>query len=1098
MYHRLLICALFASLFFQLNLTADAQALRDQFGKNRIQYKVKKWQYYSTDNFDIFYYEGGQKTAKLGIEYLEKEFDKMTDAIGYSPYSKIKIFLYNSEDDLRQSNVGLNGNQYTIGGQTNFTKSHVEMAVPGTMTEYRETLLYNVGKLLVEDMMFGGSLAEMFQSAYLLHLPTWFVTGASAYISKGWSVEMDDFVRELILSKDFKRVNSYSGPEAELLGQSIWNFIAERYGKANLSNILNLTRIIRNEERSIVSTLGISYPEFIAEWQRFYTDMSANVVGTYQMPADHLAITSKNGQSKAYDNIRISPDGSKMAYAVNKSGKYNVVIREIASGKEKVILKTGFKVVNQQVKGQLPLVSWKDDDQLGIIYLKKGQSYLQMYSLSSKSFLERPLNRINNVTAFDIKKDSNVGVIAGDRKGRNGLFLVSLKRFSLRMITKDLYDDRQPRFIPNTNSIVFASNRVSDTLSVKEGELLNMPESYNIFLYNLDTTRKVLTRVTRNIGKNMQPVPVSDRYFYYLSDQQGIRNLYRYDLENQLYQQVSNYAVSIHDYDIGPDNNFSFIAKKGDQDFIYYQANAPLGQSIFTPATGRRQLLNAKKVRNKLIMRKKEAIADSLRRVEQELEKFNETLRSPSSLQLDSLSKALTAPDQLDSTGLNTSSYIEEEQGLINTDDYEFDVAGPPVAKKRESFLTKYRLMRRDSEVLGPENYETYFRMNNLLTSFVIDPLMGFGVQMEAEMTDLLEDHRFYGGFVMATDFRSGSFFAEYEYLKHFLDYRLRYDRRVLNMMTQDFTDHQYRQNKIDASVSLPLSVSSRVTLASVLNHTYWVDRSADNLISPPLVPTSEPQNIYLGLKAEYVFDNTTSTGLNLREGMRFRGGVEAYSSVYGDLRNYGKMDLDFRNYFKIHREIVLATRLYYGRFFGPGSKSFLLGGVNNWLFNRTDNAGLDAESGDPLYFKQDVNNSDVLFAEYVTDLRGFNYNTFNGSNVLLANAELRIPLIRYLSKEPISSNFLRNLQFIGFFDIGSSWTGPSAFARENNINTDVVNGGPFEGKINNFKNPWLYSYGTGVRTSMLGYFVRFDVAWATEDYQQRKPRLSISIGYDF
>ncbi|GJM62128.1 MULTISPECIES: hypothetical protein [Persicobacter] len=1082
----------------------SAQALRDEFGQNRIQYQVKDWKYYSTDNFDIYYYEGGQQFAKLGIEYLEEEFDRMTDLIGYSPYSKVKIFLYNSEEELGQSNVGLSGNYYSIGGQTNFTKSHVELAYPGTMSLYRETLLFHVAKLLVEDMMFGGSLADMFQSTYLLNLPTWFVTGASAYIAEGWSVEMDDFVRELIISEDFRRVNSYSGEEAQLLGQSIWNFIVQRYGRANLSNILNLTRIIHNEERSIVSTLGISYPEFISEWQRFYKDMSANIGNSYQMPQDQFLLFDKNKKGRAYGKMRISPDGTRIAYAVDNSGKFSVEVEEIASGKVKTIIKAGYKEVNHRPGEYLPLISWKDDNTLGIIYRKKEQSYLQMYEFSSKSFLERPLGRVNNITSFDIKRDSNVGIIAADRKGRNGLFLVSLKRFTTRLLTKDIFDDIEPRFIPNTNTVVFASNRISDTLGVKDNKLKDLPETYNIFLYNLDTTRTVLTRVTNNIGYNIKPVPVDEQYFYYLSNQQGIYNLYRYDLENRLYQQVSNYAVSIRDYDIGPDNAMVYTARKSDKDFIYYEPNAPLNRSIFTLATGRRQLLNAKAVKDRMEKRKKQALQDSLERVENELRKFNETLRSPGSLFLDSIANTIGKDfDQpplkdLDPEGLATESLISDDPNLVNTDNYQFSSTKTPANKKRESFLTRYRLMRRDSQVMGPDDYETYFRMNNLVTSFVIDPLMGFGIQMEAEMTDLLEDHRFYGGFVMATDFRSGTFFGEYEYLKGFLDYRIRYDRRVLNMTTQQFEEQQYKMNKLEASVSLPVSISSRVSLTPMLTHTVWVDKNIDNLVNPPINPVGNPEGLYSGIKGQYVFDNTTSQGLNLRTGFRANAGIEYQFATMGDLESFGKLSMDIRHYLPIHKEIVVATRLYYGRFFGDGAKQFLLGGVNNWLFNQTENDGQSAEPGDPLYFENDFNNSDILFAEYVTDLRGFNYNTFSGTNALLGNIELRVPLIRYLSREPISSNFLRNLQFVGFFDIGSAWTGPSAFARENNINTDVIEGGPFVARINNFKNPWLYSYGVGMRAPLLGFFTRLDLAWATEDYERKRPRLSISIGYDF
>jgi outer membrane protein assembly factor BamA len=127
-----------------------------------------------------------------------------------------------------------------------------------------------------------------------------------------------------------------------------------------------------------------------------------------------------------------------------------------------------------------------------------------------------------------------------------------------------------------------------------------------------------------------------------------------------------------------------------------------------------------------------------------------------------------------------------------------------------------------------------------------------------------------------------------------------------------------------------------------------------------------------------------------------------------------------------------------------------------------------------------------------VTSLRGFDYSTFNGENAMLFNVELRVPLIRYLAQGPITSNFLRNLQFIGFYDIGSAWTGPSPFATENSVNTEILTSGssPFSARIQNYKNPWLSSYGFGARTVLLGFYVKLDVAYPVEDYQVKDPKV--------
>ena len=115
-------------------------------------------------------------------------------------------------------------------------------------------------------------------------------------------------------------------------------------------------------------------------------------------------------------------------------------------------------------------------------------------------------------------------------------------------------------------------------------------------------------------------------------------------------------------------------------------------------------------------------------------------------------------------------------------------------------------------------------------------------------------------------------------------------------------------------------------------------------------------------------------------------------------------------------------------------------------------------------------------------------------------NMELRFPIIRYFHRGPISSNFFRNLILIGFYDLGSAWSGPAAFANKNNLNATVIKdeNSPFQATIKNFSNPWLYSYGTGIRTVLLGYFMKFDVAWPVQDFEVGSPGFYVTLGYDF
>ncbi len=80
----------------------------ERFGKNRIQYRSFDWKTIRTANFEIYYYQGGSPIANLTAQYAELEFDRVTELLGYTPYNRVKIFLFNSPQELAQSNIGLN------------------------------------------------------------------------------------------------------------------------------------------------------------------------------------------------------------------------------------------------------------------------------------------------------------------------------------------------------------------------------------------------------------------------------------------------------------------------------------------------------------------------------------------------------------------------------------------------------------------------------------------------------------------------------------------------------------------------------------------------------------------------------------------------------------------------------------------------------------------------------------------------------------------------------------------------------------------------------------------------------------------------------
>lgn len=1059
---------LYFALFLSGLTIVQAQQSNETFGKNRIQHKRFEWKYYSSENFDIYFYDQGGKVARKSIDYLEEEFEKVTDLIGYLPYAKTKIFLYSSVSDLQQSNIGLSDAKYDIGGETKFVKSHIEVANSGTMDELKQSLVLRFTQLLINDMLFGGSLKDMFQNTYLLNLPDWFVEGISQYVAKGWNEEMDDYARELVAARDVKKLRAFTGDDAKIIGHSIWNFIAEKYGRSNISNVLNYTRIMRNEEKSITVTVGVGFKQLISEWQEYYRQQADIMKSSYVAPSSNLILSDKKKKVIEFTQIKISPNGKNVAFVTNKKGKYQISIVDLMSDEIQNVFDGGYKVINQAIDHQIPVIDWSDDNTLGIINRRKGKLYFWLYDVSAKSKFSRELTRLTNVKSLEFSKNGRLAVVSADVNGQNDIYLLSTRRDRTKRLTNDWYDDINPSFVPETNVVVFSSNRISDTINIKKdvnfGDVTN---NFNLFFYSLDTTKNVLKRVTNTVARDYHPFAKSAQEIYYLSDQKGVTNLHKYNTNDKIYQQVTNYQYRIGLYDLNFDmKQMAFVMNNDLRNTIYLDSAFNDQSNKFTPANARKQLLLAKTIVQRRLLAD-EALRD------------DNVLNFADTTQIDS---------------------VKVETDLIDTDSFIFDEEVLQAPSDKNSFLSQYRALQVKERVRGPFPYENRFSADNLVTSWVIDPLRGFGILLETEMNDMLENHLIKGGAMFTTDFKSGDVYVGYEYLKERIDYSALYQREVI-LVDSPPVSERYVKNTFEVGASYPFNIRTKLAIKPFFTETRYDDLYPYNSpISTNFNYDNSIRNHFAGTNIELTYDNSVVQELNQREGTRGKIKFTHHEGLTDKKTSFSNLSIDLRHNQKIHKQIILAGRLFYGRFFGENPQKYLLGGMDNWLFNEkeiTDNSPLNLANREGTTTNGAIN-SQLLFTEFVTSLRGFDYGVLYGENALLANIELRIPIIRYFHNGPISSNFFRNLQFTGFYDVGSSWSGSSPFTTDNTISTRSDQQGAFQYTVIDHKNPWLYSYGAGLRTVLLGYYMKFDVAWPVENFIVQSPRLFVTLGFDF
>ncbi len=1053
-----------------------AQTSQQVFGKNRIQFKNFKWEFLSTQNFDIYFYYGGRESAIYASKYAELDFVKITDLIGFTTYKKIKVLVYNTPKDLLQSNITSDEPSPVAGGVTNFVKSKMEVAFQGNHVLFRADINKEIARYLINELMYGGSIKEIFQNSYLMSLPDWYISGFAQYVGYGWNQEMDNHMRSLSVAGKLKSPNAYTGKEAELLGQSVWNFIVEKYGKSNVSSILQMTQITRNHQDAISSVLGISYKEFITSWEDYYLKINIPIEDVTIIPSKTLKIKKRNKKNRVYEKVIMSNTGEYLVYVQHHKGRYNIKLHNVTKKKRKLITRGGMRVVDQKPDVTLPLISC-GADRIGVVDIKRNKLYLTTYDSRGRRDKRVHLPGFEHILDYDFSDDGNAIVFSGQINGQSDLYYYNFKDNTYRQLTSDFNDDLQPRFLKNSLSIVFSSNRAEDTVIFtrvypEKIKVKNFRDNLDLFIYDNIKGVTRLRRLTNTTFNETQPQYYDSQSLLYLSDQTGINQLYKLDLATKRAHMVSNFMNDIKTYDVfSGTSSISYIMKDRGKEYVYHDPNFLFKNNYDTSTayTSRK----ASNIKNLKIVEDAPIVIYSAK-------------------------DSVKDDEEID---INQVKFQSEED--IDTDNYKFDQ--DKNQSQNDDMATYYPSSRRTfnnfsreiSEDMikrtGPVKYKNQLSFDRTTNAILYDNLRGFGTLNEAGLVDMMGNHKISAGMFAKFDFRTSSMWAQYEYLKRRVDFRFKVDKTRYFIIQESNTLHKYGSNKFESMIAYPFSNTSRVSFTPTYTNLFFLQ------MSPSFFANKTDKVIdYLGAKVEYCYDNTSYYGLNMMEGIRFKASYESQKVIGSANYNYSVLDVDGRGYLKLHKELLLAVRGSGGQFLGNAKKSFMIGGMDNWVNGSNDNSG----TGNPLNGPDEdyVNGyPDILLNRFVTNMRGFQRASLYGNKYFLFNAELRWPIIRYFYKRrTINSTFLRNLQITGFGDFGSAWSGSSPFQRQNNYSQIPFDRTPFSGLVTTFRSPILTSYGLGIRSYVSQYCIKLDVAWGIRDYKEQKPSAVISIGHDF
>lgn len=1072
------------------------------FGKNRVQYKEFFWTYYKYDNYDVYFYLGGRELALYTAKYLEDHLSDIEDKLDTGLDDKIQFIIFNNLTDLKQSNIGLiSDEQYNTGGVTQIIGKKVFVYFDGSHENFSRQIRAGVAQSIVNQLLYGSSIGSQMKNTSLFPFPDWYINGLVSYISEDWNTEIDNRVKDGVISGKFNKFNQLTGEEATFAGHAFWRYIATKYGASTISNIIYMAKVSRRLESGFLYVLGISFKNLQSEALDYYRQLYSASEMAKEFPKE--SILKKVKPQRDYSQLKLSPEGSHLSYASNNFGQYKVFMKNLNTGKTKKLKKGGYRL-EDKIDYSYPLLAWHPTGKiLSILVERKGEIFLYYYLLDEKKMETVILYQFEKVLDMAYSDDGRSLVMSAVQNGQSDIYVYDIGSNSYQQITRDHFDDLYPRFINGSKEIIFSSNRINDTIRFesryKPGEVQS---KFDLFLYNYREKEPVMRRVTRTpLANEIQALEYEDNYIAFLSDANGIYNRYigRFDSTINYIDTATHYRYFTHSYpvtdlprniieqDVVPGiNKVSQILYKDRKNYMQVYDRMP-AESLDKEESGNTPYMDEmveehRKNSDANILSPEKATKEkrgfSTVRQSDAMREMQEILKSDS---LNRQNNTVPVPFNYQDPDENAKKPVNRNFTMINVplpgQQGQEDEDEP---HKRLNYNVEYFINQVVTQIDFSFLNQNYQPFTGGSSPIYLNP--GFNVMLKVGVTDLLEDYRIVGGIRLNLNLENN------EYLLSFANLKKRIDKEIIFHRNSIENYNDYNQvirvysHELYYILKYPFSPVLAVKGTASYRNDMEVSLSTDaNNLSK--------QNYYrnlFGIKGELIYDNTKNLGVNLFTGTRFKIFGEYYHILDDGSKNLEVVGFDFRNYKRIHRTLIWANRFAVSSSFGNNKLIYYMGSVDNWLFPKFN-------THTPI-----DQNQDYAYQTLATNLRGFTQNIRNGNSFAVINSEIRFPVFRYLANRPIKSDFMNNFQIIGFGDIGTAWTGVHPYSEDNFLYTNNIQQSPLNITVKEQKEPIVGGFGFGARTRLLGYFIRADLAWGVEDYVIQPSIFYLSLSLDF
>lgn len=527
----------------------DSPVSAQYFGRNKVQYHEFKFEVLKTEHFDIYFYPSERQGVDIAARLAERWYARLERLFAHRLRGRQPLILYASHPDFEQTNV--------IGGE-------LTEGTGGVTEPLRRRIILPLGGPIADtDHVVGHELVHAFQfdittrpdaprgQSEASRLPLWFIEGMAEYLSLGpvdpnTAMWLRDAARAADGKDTLPAIKDLDNPKyfPYRWGQAFWAYVGGRFGDGVVRQLLGVAAAADVDE-AIKNVLGVTAKELSNDWHASIHDTYRAILATTAPPNEVGRLVIKGKELGADLNIgpAISPDGRWIAFLSERSFfSTDLYIADASTGQiVRKLTSTASDPHYSSIQFIYSAGAWDSASQrIAIAAVASGRPALAIFDArTGEQDRELPVVEVDEILNPTWAPDGHAIAFAGMKQGLTDLFIYDLTTAKLRQLTNDPFADLQPAWSPDGTRIAFATDRFSSNLTALA------IGAYRLALIDPETGAIEPVRAFTS-GKHISPQWSPDgQSLYFISDRDGISNLYRVALANGDLRQLTTIGTGV-------------------------------------------------------------------------------------------------------------------------------------------------------------------------------------------------------------------------------------------------------------------------------------------------------------------------------------------------------------------------------------------------------------------------------------------------------------------------------------------------------------------------------------------------------------------------